>query len=205
VLGSLRGRWVVIGAVGLAAVVAVAIGWFGVHTLFIDDVVDEAGPQFDSGAAAVDATDTDITDGETSDGEPVDSADPGEGAGDAGAAPEVMTLATGAFEGVGRYSGAGTATVLGDGTDQRFVRFEEDFSTDNGPDLFVFLGTGSGAYGDPAEYIELGTLRGNIGSQNYEIPPVHPDTGEPIDLDRFDHVAVWCKRFDATFAVAMLT
>lgn len=57
----------------------------------------------------------------------------------------------------------------------------------------------------PDEYIELGVLRGNVGSQNYEIPSVHPETGEPIDLDLFDHAAVWCKRFDATFAVAMLT
>jgi hypothetical protein len=198
-----RRRWIlVVGSGALVVVAAVAIGWFGVHTLFIDDVVDEAGPQFDSGAAA-DTADT--ADDETSDGDPVGPADPGDDATDGDAEPEVMTLATGTFEGVGRYSGAGTAIVLGDGTDQRFVRFEDDFSTDNGPDLFVFLGTGSGAYGDPAEYIELGTLRGNIGSQNYEIPPVHPETAEPIDLDRFDHVAVWCRRFDATFTVAMLT
>ena len=41
----------------LAGVAYLAFGVFGVHTLFIDDKVDEAGPVFDSGVAAA-ATDT---------------------------------------------------------------------------------------------------------------------------------------------------
>jgi hypothetical protein len=195
---------------GAAAVLAVglylAFGYFGVHTLFIDDVVEEAGPVFDSGVSAAEpgtelpaATDV----GGGVDDQELAADDAPEPAEDD--APVVTTLATGQFSGVGRYEGTGTATVLSDGTDQRFVRFEEDFATDNGPDLLVYLGTGSGDYGDPSQYLHLGTLTGNIGSQNYEIPALHPDSGEPVDLDVFDHVAVWCKRFDATFAVAQLS
>jgi hypothetical protein len=195
---------------GAAAVLAVglylAFGYFGVHTLFIDDVVEEAGPVFDSGVSAAEpgtelpaATDV----GGGVDDQELAADDAPEPAEDD--APVVTTLATGQFSGVGRYEGTGTATVLSDGTDQRFVRFAEDFATDNGPDLLVYLGTGSGDYGDPSQYLHLGTLTGNIGSQNYEIPALHPDSGEPVDLDVFDHVAVWCKRFDATFAVAQLS
>jgi len=97
-----------------------------------------------------------------------------------------------------KHDVAGTVALLGDpGAPSRFLRFEEGFRVDNGPDLFVYLGTGSGRYDDPGEYVALGRLKGNIGTQNYEVPP-------GIDLTRFTTVAVWCKRFDATFAVATL-
>jgi hypothetical protein len=182
--------------VAVVAIAAVAVGWFGVHKLFLDDRVDEAAPVFDSGASL----------------EPVDGtvpagagADADAGAGDGGEVASVATVASGSFSGVGRYSGEGRVLVLSDGSPQRFLRFEDDFSTSNGPDLFVYLGTGSDAYRDPEEYVELGVLRGNIGAQNYEVPATHPETGAPIDLDVFDHVVVWCKRFDATFAVARLS
>jgi hypothetical protein len=189
-----RWPWLVAAGVVVVAIAAVAVGWFGVHKLFIDDRVDEAVPVFDSGAGL----------GPDEGSDPPD-ADPGTGDGDGDASPTVATVATGTFSGVGRYSGEGTVVVLTDGSPQRFLRFEDDFSTSNGPDLFVYLGTGSDDYRDPEEYVELGVLRGNIGSQNYEIPATHPETAAPIDLDRFDHVVVWCKRFDATFAVAQLT
>jgi hypothetical protein len=196
VVGARRSCWPwIAGAAAVVLVGVVAFGYFGVHTLFVDDVVDEAGPVFDSGASA-DALSEPAPD-EPVDLAPASTTVPRE--------PEIVTLASGSFEGRGRYSGTGTAVVLTDGTDQRFLRFEDDFATDNGPDLFVFLGTGSGAYGDPAQYVELGVLTGNIGAQNYEIPPTHPVTGEPIDLDMFSEVAVWCRRFDSTFAVATLS
>jgi hypothetical protein len=198
-----RWPWIAGGAAALVAGVVVAIGYFGVHTLFFDEVVDEAGPVFDSGVTADGAAAVAVE--PTS--QPPDNDEPAEVAveePDEPAEPVIVTLVSGSFSGVGRYSGAGTAVVLTDGTTQRFLRFEDDFATDNGPDLFVYLGTGSGRYSDPSEYIELGVLRGNIGSQNYEIPAVHPTTGEPIDLELFDHVAVWCKRFDSTFALAPL-
>lgn len=93
---------------------------------------------------------------------------------------------------------AGTVALLGTpGAPSRFLRFEEGFRVDNGPDLFVYLGTGSGRYDDPGEYVALGQLKGNIGTQNYELPA-------GVDLSRFTTVAVWCKRFDSTFAVATL-
>ncbi|MCC5950993.1 MAG: DM13 domain-containing protein [Acidimicrobiia bacterium] len=207
---STKKWWLLGGATAALAVgLYLAFGFFGVQTLFVDDVVEEAGPVFDSGASASGAPATEPADGGQGSndvGTPSQDPDAGDAAVDHGGdEPTIITLASGQFSGVGRYDGTGTANVLTDGSDQRFVRFEDDFATDNGPDLLVYLGTGTGNYEDPSQYVELGVLTGNIGAQNYEIPAVHPETGEPIDLAVFDHVAVWCKRFDATFTVAALS
>jgi hypothetical protein len=89
----------------------------------------------------------------------------------------------------------GEATVvLGDGSDQRFLRFE-DFETSNGPDLNVYLVNSS--TGDVTDVVDLGDLRGNIGSQNYEIPA-------DVDLSVYDTVMIWCVRFSTGFGQATL-
>ena len=114
------------------------------------------------------------------------------------AAASVATVAEGDF--IDRsHPGEGRAVVLTDGTSERFLRFE-DFRTDNGPDLNVYLTTGpadgdSGSFDD--DFIDLGDLRGNVGPQNYAIP-------EGVDLDRYDTVVVWCVRFGSAFTAADL-
>ena len=197
-------------AVVLAGVLFLAFGVFGVHTLFIDDKVDEAGPVFDSGVAAVAApvepTSTEPVEPaptedpvESTPTDPVEPAPVEEPVVTEAPAPQIVTLASGDFIPRGRYSGEGTAVVLNDGTDQRFVRFE-NFSTDNGPDLRVYL-TASDANGDSGafddDFVDLGVLKGNIGDQNYEIPP-------DVDLSVYDTVVVWCVRFSTPFTAADL-
>lgn len=91
------------------------------------------------------------------------------------------------------------ATVLTDGV-QRFLRFE-DFSTDNGPDLNVYLSpapTDAPASQFDDDFIDLGDLKGNIGSQNYEIPA-------DVDLDFYSTVVIWCVRFSVIFGAAELS
>jgi hypothetical protein len=93
------------------------------------------------------------------------------------------------------------AKVLNDGTEQRFLRFE-DFATDNGPDLNVYLTTAdadadAGEFGVSGQFVDLGDLKGNIGEQNYEIP-------SDVDLEEFDTVVIWCVRFGVAFAAADL-
>ncbi len=196
-------------AVALVGVAFLAFGVFGVHTLFIDDRVDEAGPVFDSGVAAAAAPVEPVPAGPD---EPATTS-PSDGASEApepatptdgpvvteAPAPQVVTLAEGGFVPRGRYSGEGTAVVLNDGSDQRFLRFE-NFSTDNGPDLRVYL-TASDANGDSGafddDFVDLGVLKGNIGDQNYEIPP-------EVDLSVYDTVVVWCVRFSTPFTAADL-
>ncbi|WP_419911521.1 DM13 domain-containing protein [Candidatus Poriferisodalis sp.] len=93
----------------------------------------------------------------------------------------------------------GTAVVLTDGT-QTFLRFDDDFATDNGPDLNVYLHTaGPDASVDDlvGDFIDLGDLKGNIGAQNFVIP-------DDIDLERYNTVSVWCVRFRVVFGTAEL-
>ena len=87
------------------------------------------------------------------------------------------------------------ALVLGNGTRQRFLRFET-FATENGPDVNVYLVNGSTS--DASDFIDLGDLKGNIGNQNYEIP-------YDVDLDLYDTVLIWCVRFSSGFGEAVLS
>ena len=108
--------------------------------------------------------------------------------------PAIVTEFNGTF--VGRdHPTSGTAIVLGDGSGQRFLRFEE-FETDNGPDLNVYLVNSSA--GGVDDFIDLGNLKGNIGDQNYEIPA-------DADLETYDTVLIWCVRFASPFGEATLT
>ena len=196
-------NWKILTPVGvvIAAIGAyLAFGIFGIHTLFIDDKVDEAGPVFASGATADPdpevesapeaAVEVPVAE-ETPD--PVETADEPEEP-----VIEIVTLASGSF--IARsHPAEGTALVLNDGSEQRFLRFE-DFSTDNGPDLNVYLSTAppdapEGDFDD--DFVDLGTLKGNIGDQNYEIPV-------DVDLDRFQSVVIWCVRFGVAFGAAEL-
>ena len=114
------------------------------------------------------------------------------------AAPQIVTLVSGEFMSRSHPT-EGRVLVLNDGSEQRFLRFE-DFRTDNGPDLNVWL---SSAPPDAPvrdflnDWIDLGDLKGNVGAQNYEIPP-------SVDLDRYSTVLVWCVRFSVVFGSAGL-
>ena len=111
--------------------------------------------------------------------------------------PEVRIAASGNF--ISRsHPTEGSAVVLTDGS-QRFLRFE-NFKTDNGPDLNVYLSNAptnapAGQFDD--DFIDLGDLKGNIGSQNYEIPA-------DVDLDTYSTVVIWCVRFSVIFGAAEL-
>jgi hypothetical protein len=188
-----------VSAVVVVGVAYLAFGVFGVHTLFIDDKVDESGPVFDSGVAAAAAPVTSEPSEQPEQPEPSEPPASEPPVVTQAPAPQIVTLAQGSFIPLGRYSGEGTAIVLNDGSEQRFVRFE-NFSTDNGPDLRVYL-SASDANADSAafddDFIDLGVLKGNIGDQNYEIPP-------DVDLSIYDTVVVWCVRFSTPFTAADL-
>jgi len=105
----------------------------------------------------------------------------------------VVVEASGRFVS-GEHDTSGVATVLGNGTSQRFLRFEE-FETSNGPDVNVHLV--NRAAGDHSDYVDLGNLSGNIGNQNYEVP-------DSVDLATYDTVVIWCVRFSVAFGEAEL-
>jgi len=199
-----------LGVLAIALVAYLAFGVFGIHTAFIDDEVAEEAPVFASGAASDIPSDEvdDATTGEMNafmEDEEIPVEVPAtepmpEGVDAAEESGVVVTQFEGGF--VPRsHPGEGVAKVLNDGTEQRFLRFEE-FSTDNGPDLNVYLTTAdaaadAGEFGAAGQFVDLGDLKGNIGEQNYEIPP-------EVDLEQFDTVVVWCVRFGVAFTAADL-
>lgn len=108
-------------------------------------------------------------------------------------ATETMkTIGVGTFDGLAGHSGEGRAELLLV-NGKYFLRFEDDFRVTNGPDLYVGFGR-SGAY---AKEAEIARLKGNVGSQNYEIPA-------SIDINSYNEVWVWCRAFSVPFAKAEL-
>lgn len=107
-------------------------------------------------------------------------------------ADEFTAVAQGAFEGLAFHKAQGTAKLLKLG-DSYFVRFEEDFSVTNGPDLFVYLGK-DGQYDPEAR---LAALKGNVGGQNYAIP-------SNLLVSNYNEVWVWCRAFSVPFGKASL-
>jgi hypothetical protein len=221
-----RRRLLLFGGVVGALVLAVVLVWFQPQALLFDRVVDDEFPTSSSAAPAAPAPVGDVDElPAEDDGEPlasdegaadagipsrddaVDTADPpGDGAAvpsepdEAAPAPSgPVALGSGSFSSRNRYTVTGQATVyrLDDGS--RTLRLE-DFSSTNGPDLFVYLTVADEADSDAqldADAIDLGVLRGNVGSQNYDIPA-------EVDLDRYDTVVIWCRRFSTSFGAADL-
>ena len=98
------------------------------------------------------------------------------------------------------HKGSGQVTLyrLEDGT--HLIRME-DISVTNGPQLHVLLtpipSVGSREDLQSAGYIDLGALKGNKGSQNYEVPPDYPIPEEMT-------LVIYCVPFHVVFATASL-
>ena len=112
-----------------------------------------------------------------------------------------VALATGALMDADSFhKGSGQVTLyrLEDGTN--LVRME-DISVTNGPQLHVLLApipsVDSRDDLQAAGYIDLGPLKGNKGSQNYEVPP---DYQIPEEMT----VVIYCVPFHVVFATAPL-
>ncbi len=96
------------------------------------------------------------------------------------------------------HPGTGTVLVYRQPDGSHVIRFE-DLDVSNGPDLLVILSASPlvddrGAY-SATEYFSLGDLKGNKGNQNYEV-------SADVNLDDFQTVAIWCRRFNYTFNAA---
>lgn len=105
-----------------------------------------------------------------------------------------IELAGGAFESQDHpTSGAATIVRLPGGS---IVLTLSELSTDNGPDLHVYL-TDNAADAASGYYVDLGTLKGNQGTQNYDVPV-------DVDLSRAVYVSIWCEDFAVPFGFAAL-
>jgi hypothetical protein len=197
-------RWLVPGGIAaIAAAAWLAFGFFGVHTLFIDDEVAEADPF----AVSAEAAPTEAAEVEAPAEATEAPATPTQAAEAPAGATEAPVEATEAAVPAGPTSTfqgsfisldhptSGTALIRTDGV-QTFLRFE-GFETDNGPDLNVYLSKAGPGEDPGTDYLDLGDLKGNIGEQNYEIPA-------DVDLSEYRSVVIWCVRFGVGFGAAEL-
>lgn len=115
------------------------------------------------------------------------------------AAGTTILLASGNFHAVAHES-AGMATIYQLANGQRTLRLT-NFQTSNGPDVHIYLVAAPDASDDDtvkrAGFIDLGSLKGNQGDQNYAVPA-------SVDLNQYQTVTIWCKRFGVNFGTAPL-
>ena len=222
----MKNRGVIIG-VGLVVLIGIfAIGWYLASPLFIDNTVDEAFPfEVPSEAAMAEMSEDEKMEMEKEFMDAVpDEADLAAMSEDEMAevesavqeaaavvmsdkemddpmpeAPAEWTaVSTGSFVGADDFhQGEGIATIYQLG-DERVLRFEE-FNVTNGPDLHVILSTNPNptGQGDIGDYIDLGSIKGNVGNQNYEIPA-------DVDLSQYTSIVIYCVPFHVVFATATL-
>jgi len=108
-------------------------------------------------------------------------------------------VATGEFHN-GAHETKGTAAVFQLADGKKTLRLT-NFATSNGPDVHVYLVAANDAKDNDAVtkagFVDLGSLKGNIGDQNYELPA-------NADLAKYRAVTIWCKRFSVNFGTAPL-
>jgi hypothetical protein len=124
---------------------------------------------------------------------------PAESAAFAPAAKMPATLAMGRFH-KGSHETHGVATLYRQPDGTRLLRLTE-FETSNGPDVHVYLVAAEDAMDNAtvtsAGFVDLGSLKGNVGDQNYAVPA-------DLDLSKYRAVTIWCARFAVNFGTAPL-
>ena len=117
-------------------------------------------------------------------------------------AADPVKLSSGSFTGADSFhkgSGDVAVYVLADGS--QVLRFE-NLDVTNGPDLHVILSPVAAAEGRDdvmaSGYVDLGSLKGNKGDQNYDVP-----AGNDVTSGEWT-VVIYCQPFHVIFATAEL-
>ena len=173
------------------AVPLAAIGWFLVVPYFTDEKVVESLPGAASTTVAAVAAPTVVAPTPAPVPAPAPTPAPAPATTVAPAGP--VLLSVGDLAGIGhRASGSAALYRLVDGS--HIVRLE-DIDIQNGPDYFVHLVPGANRE-SPGDGHDLGALKGNRGSQNYEVPAEVDVSAGPFT------VLVWCRAFSVPVANA---
>lgn len=176
---------------GVMSPIAIVVVLLVVVPYFSDTTVIEEFPTASTAPAGEVADDTVDPPAPPDASEPPDSAAPATPAGPVAPA-EPVRIAQGELNGIG-HSASGTAAIYRqpDGT---FVIGLEGIDIENGPDYFVWVVPGADAE-DPGGGTDLGALRGNRGTQFYDVPDGVEVTGDWT-------VLVWCRAFAVPIAAA---
>lgn len=159
----------------LAALAWLTFGFFGIQALFTDNEVKEEIPKAVSELIA----------------NPEESG------------PDQILLGKGSFT-----QGDSTYTITGNAYLSRFEGTLNltltDFEVSNGPDLYIYAVKTSSTDNKTVketvanlDFINLGKLKGNIGSQNYELET-------EINPTDYQVITIWCQRFSRNFGSALL-
>jgi hypothetical protein len=94
--------------------------------------------------------------------------------------------------------GSGDARIYALADGNLILRLE-NFSVTNGPDLHVLLAENPSPQDSDSlgVYLDLGSLKGNLGNQNYDIPA-------GTDINQFKSVVIYCLPFHVVFSTADL-
>ncbi len=193
-----RVRRIVTIALAVAAIPAIALAWWLGSPLFLNKTVDEQFPRTVTAEIPAEVTRAEVEmvmetmakmDSEMMEAMPEDMA-------------TAQVVSSGSLRDGDRFHlGSGQATIYSVPEGGHLLRLE-NIDVTNGPALVVLLS----AHPDPttrdelkgADYIELAKLKGNRGSQNYELP-------EGSDASQWQSVVIYCKPFHVIFSVAPLT
>lgn len=196
----------------IVLIIGASVAWWLISPYFINDEVDEAFPDFsaeerdavrdmpeDQQTILIDMSDENADmaqdtarammedDTEMADNMPAEvSAEP-------------MVKLEGTFSFIDSvHNGEGSATIYEFENGRRVLRFE-NFRVTNGPQLHVVLSPNepTSILDSVGDYLDLGPLKGNIGSQNYEIP-------DDVDLSQYKSVVIYCVPFRVVFSTATL-
>ena len=187
----------------------VIVNWWLISPYFADDVVAEEfstsiSQQLGTAEEAPGTPATPAVEGESATEAPT-ATDPGSVPEEPSATEDEpppapsgpVLLGAGQFVGLAGHSGTGDAGIFQNPDGSLVIRFE-NFDIENGPDLEVYLVPGADQTSLPEESIHLGALKGNIGDQNYELPP-----GTELAPGAYT-VLVWCEAFSVEFVGATI-
>ncbi len=180
----------------VVAIPAIALGWWLLSPLLFDKTVIEEFPR---------AATAQIPEGSTA--EEVEAAmvkAEGENtsATDDMPATDPIKLSSGSFVGADSFhQGSGDVGVYALDDGSQVLRFE-NLDVTNGPDLHVILSPVGSAEGRDdvmaPGYVDLGSLKGNKGDQNYDVP-----AGTDLSSGEWT-VVIYCQPFHVIFATATL-
>lgn len=189
----------------VAIVIVAALAWVLLSPLFIDEMVDEAFPGVPTPAALAamsDAQKAAIADDVMAAARGMPAKVMDEGMDDMPAVPAgPELLRRGQFRDADAiHKGSGEAKLFRLRVRDHVLRLE-NLDVTNGPDLRVYLvkhpdPASSGDVKD-SDFVDLGPLKGNIGNQNYAVPP-------GTDIAQFGSAVVWCRAFGVLFSAAPL-
>jgi hypothetical protein len=111
-----------------------------------------------------------------------------------------VLFSDGSFIQIDALHGAEGMAIIYQRSDGTGLLHIDDFRSTNGPELHVLLSTNPDPRSEEElgeNRIDLGLLKGNVGSQSYDIPA-------EVDLSLYQSVVIYCLPFQVVFSTASL-